>query len=139
MQRIRTFQQEKSGTKVIVTGPKSRSSNREIPLPAYLLEFLKGLKGTKEGYVLSGKKKEYLEPRTLQYRFKKILEQLEIPYFNFHMLRHIFATNCISRGFDMKTLSELLGHSNITTTMRIYVHSDMERKKQLMAGYRLAS
>ena len=85
------------------------------------------------------KKKEYLEPRTLQYRFKKILEQLEIPYFNFHMLRHIFATNCISRGFDMKTLSELLGHSNITTTMRIYVHSDMERKKQLMAGYRLAS
>ena len=50
------------------------------------------------------------------------------------MLRHIFATNCISRGFDMKTLSELLGHSNITTTMRIYVHSDMERKKQLMAG-----
>ena len=69
----------------------------------------------------------------------KILEQLGIPYFNFHMLRHIFATNCISRGFDMKTLSELLGHSNITTTMRIYVHSDMERKKQLMAGYRLAS
>lgn len=139
MQRIRTFQQEKGGTKVIVTGPKSRSSNREIPLPAYLLEFLKGIKGTEDGYVLSGKKKEYLEPRTLQYRFKKILEQLEIPYFNFHMLRHIFATNCISRGFDMKTLSELLGHSNITTTMRIYVHSDMERKKQLMAGYRLAS
>lgn len=110
-----------------------------IPVPAYLLDYLKRLKGNREGYILAGKKKEYLEPRTLQYRFKKILEQLGIPYFNFHMLRHIFATNCISRGFDMKTLSELLGHSNITTTMRIYVHSDMERKKQLMAGYRLAS
>ena len=139
MQRIRTFQQEKSGTKVIVTGPKSRSSNREIPLPAYLLEFLKGLKGTKEGYVLSGKKKEYLEPRTLQYRFRKILDTLGLPSFNFHMLRHIFATNCISHGFDMKTLSELLGHSNVATTMRIYVHSDMERKKMLMADYRMTA
>lgn len=139
MQRIRTFQQGETRTKIMISDPKSRSSNREIPVPAYLLDFLKGIKGNKEGYILVGKKKEYLEPRTMQYRFKKILEQLEIPYFNFHMLRHIFATNCISRGFDMKTLSELLGHSNITTTMRIYVHSDMERKKQLMAGYRLAS
>lgn len=139
MQRIRTFQQEDKKTKIIISDPKSRSSNREIPVPSYLLDYLKKLKGNGEGYILAGKKKEYLEPRTLQYRFKKILEQLGIPYFNFHMLRHIFATNCISRGFDMKTLSELLGHSNITTTMRIYVHSDMERKKQLMAGYRLAS
>lgn len=48
--------------------------------------------------------------------------------FNFHMLRHIFATNCIMQGFDMKSLSEILGHSNVSTTMRIYVHSDMERK-----------
>ena len=139
MQRIRTFRQEETRTKIIISDPKSKSSNREIPVPAYLFDYLKRIKGNGEEYILAGKKKEYLEPRTLQYRFKKILEQLEIPYFNFHMLRHIFATNCISRGFDMKTLSELLGHSNITTTMRIYVHSDMERKKQLMAGYRLAS
>lgn len=55
------------------------------------------------------------------------------------MLRHIFATNCISQGFDMKTLSELLGHSNVGTTMRIYVHSDMERKKMLMSGYKMAA
>ena len=76
-----------------------------------------------------------------KFQYPKLLYNclLYTSYFNFHMLRHIFATNCISRGFDMKTLSELLGHSNITTTMRIYVHSDMERKKQLMAGYRLAS
>lgn len=139
MQRIRTFQQGKTATKIIVTCPKSKTSNREIPLPGYLLDYLKNMKGSKEGYVLRGRKKEYLEPRTMQYRFEKILRQMDIPHFNFHMLRHIFATNCISEGFDMKTLSELLGHSNITTTMRIYVHSDMERKKQLMAGYRLVS
>ena len=67
------------------------------------------------------------------------LKKLGIPGFNFHMLRHIFATNCISQGFDMKTLSELLGHSNVGTTMRIYVHSDMERKKMLMSGYKMAA
>lgn len=138
MQRIRTFKKGGERTKVIVTEPKSRTSCREIPLPDYLLAYLMKLGGKRNGFLLSGKKKEYLEPRTLQYRFKRILQELRIPYFNFHMLRHVFATNCIAGGFDMKTLSELLGHANVTTTMKIYVHSDMERKKQLMAGYRMA-
>ncbi|WP_320912547.1 site-specific integrase [Eisenbergiella porci] len=146
MQRIRTFETvwaegkpvTRTGTKVVVAGPKSRNSNREIPLPEHLLKLLEKMSGVKEGYVMPGKKKEYTEPRTLQYRFQRILKELGIPAFNFHMLRHIFATNCIMQGFDMKSLSEILGHSNVSTTMRIYVHSDMERKKQLMAGYRMA-
>ena len=150
MQRIRTFSSVaetegmtgKTGTRVIITEPKSRNSIREIPLPDFLVELLKNSRGNKasgEGYVLKGRKKEYAEPRTLQYRFQAILKTLGIPGFNFHMLRHIFATNCISQGFDMKTVSELLGHSNVGTTMRIYVHSDMERKKSLMAGYKMAA
>ena len=139
MQRIRTFQGTETGTKIILSEPKSRTSNREVPLPLYLRAFLEKVKGAEKDFILKGKKKTYLEPRSLQYRFKKLLQDLKLPYFNFHMLRHVFATNCISRGFDMKTLSELLGHSNVTTTMRIYVHSNMERKKQLMADYRMAS
>ena len=146
LQRIRTFQDNceeisgpcSTGTKITITTPKSNNSDREIPLPDFLLELLQK-KGKQKGYFMPGKKKEYTEPRTLQYRFQKILKNLEIPSFNFHMLRHIFATNCISHGFDMKTLSELLGHSNVTTTMRIYVHSNMERKKMLMADYRMTA
>ena len=150
MQRIRTFSSAdeagmtgKTGTRVIITAPKSRNSIREIPLPGFLVELLKTARKSgqisEEGYVLKGIRKEYTEPRTLQYRFQAILKKLGIPGFNFHMLRHIFATNCISQGFDMKTLSELLGHSNVGTTMRIYVHSDMERKKMLMSGYKMAA
>lgn len=139
MQRIRTFQKGRTGTKVIISEPKSRTSNRVIPLPGYLLSFLKGMEGDRKGFLLQGKKKEYLEPRTLQYRFQRILKELQIPCFNFHVLRHIFCHKRIASGFDMKTLSELLGHANVATTMKIYVHSDMERKKQLMAGYRMAS
>ena len=146
LQRIRTFQdigKEKAvphvtGTKITITSPKSNHSDREIPIPDYLLELLQRERNQK-GYLMPGKKKEYTEPRTLQYRFQRILKTLGIPHFNFHMLRHIFATNCISHGFDIKTLSELLGHSNVTTTMRIYVHSDMERKKMLMADYRMTA
>lgn len=147
MQRIRTFETvwaggkkvTRTGTRVVVAGPKSHNSNREIPLPEHLLKLLEKRSGEKEGYLMPGKKKEYTEPRTLQYRFQRILKELEIPAFNFHMLRHVFATNCIMQGFDMKTLSEILGHSNVSTTMRIYVHSDMERKKRLMAGYRMTA
>lgn len=147
LQRIRTFRNaveetdgcSRTGTKITITPPKSLHSDREIPLPDYLLHLLQSRKGNRNGYLIPGKKKEYTEPRTLQYRFRKILDSLGIPVFNFHMLRHIFATNCISHGFDMKTVSELLGHSNVTTTMRIYVHSDMERKKMLMAGYRMTA
>ena len=147
MQRIRTFESEwnggklisNTGTKIVIAGPKSHNSNREIPLPEYLLKLLVKEREDQERYIMPGRKKEYTEPRTLQYQFQRILRQLNIPAFNFHMLRHIFATNCIMQGFDMKTLSEILGHSSVSTTMRIYVHSDMERKKQLMAGYRMAA
>lgn len=146
LQRIRTFCSNSretgcysTGTKITITSPKSGNSDREIPLPGYLLTLLQKWKGRQEDYLMPGRKKEYTEPRTLQYRFLRILKSLGIPSFNFHMLRHIFATNCISHGFDMKTVSELLGHSNVTTTMRIYVHSDMQRKKMLMADYRMTA
>ncbi len=68
----------------------------------------------------------------MQYRFAKILENADLPSVHFHSLRHLFATNCVALGFDVKTLSEILGHSSIEVTMNLYVHSDMERKRACM-------
>ena len=82
--------------------------------------------------MIRGKKKPFAEPRTVQYRFSKILKQCQSEDFHFHMLRHAFATRCIDMGFDVKSLSEILGHSNVQITMNLYVHSTMQRKKQLM-------
>ena len=87
MQRIRTFESEwnggklisKTGTKIVIAGPKSRNSNREIPLPEYLLKLLVKEREDQERYIMPGKKKEYTEPRTLQYQFQRILKQLNIP------------------------------------------------------------
>ncbi|MGN1037433.1 MAG: tyrosine-type recombinase/integrase, partial [Ruminococcus sp.] len=72
------------------------------------------------------------EPRTIQRRFKTILKKANLPSVNYHSLRHMFATNCIKIGFDVKTLSEILGHSSVETTLNLYVHSSMERKVYCM-------
>ena len=49
---------------------------------------------------------------------------------NFHLLRHTYATVCIESGFDAKTVSELLGHSNVNITLNRYVHSSLEMKRK---------
>lgn len=118
-------------TKLIVTSPKSSSSAREIPLPDFIIPLLNDLKADDEYYLLSGSR-GIVEPRTMQYRFKRILSDLKLSNVSFHSLRHLFATNCIELGFDVKTLSEILGHSSVEITLNRYVHSSMERKAQFM-------
>ena len=74
-----------------------------------------------------------MEPRTLQYRFKKILAMAQVDERNFHMLRHTFATSCIECGMDVKSLSEILGHSEVKITMNRYVHPTMDSKRKQLA------
>ncbi len=130
VQRIKNVDGD-TATKLIVTAPKSTSSVRQIPLPEFLIPALKKYKSSDNFYILSGADKP-VEPRTVQYRFKKILKNLGLPSVHFHALRHMFATNCVALGFDVKTLSELLGHSSVNLTLNRYVHSSMERKTELM-------
>ncbi len=121
-------------TELLISETKSRSSCRMIPLPSFLLElFFSYYKEEKQDYfIFSDSLKKPLEPRTLQYAYKRMFEKLEIPYSNFHCLRHTFATRCISLGWDMKTLSEVLGHAEIKVTMEYYFHSSFEYKKEQM-------
>lgn len=120
-----------TATKLVVTSPKSRSSFREIPLPDFLVPLLNDIKASHEYYLLSGSR-SVVEPRTMQYRFKRILADLKLSDVSFHSLRHQFATNCIELGFDVKTLSEILGHSSVGITLNRYVHSSMDRKAKYM-------
>ena len=130
IQRIQTSSSEKK-TKLVITAPKSQSSVREIPLPECIVDILKQYRGNNALFVLSASRKP-VEPRTLQYRFAKILNNADLPSVHFHSLRHAFATNCVAAGFDVKTLSEILGHSSVELTLNRYVHSSMDRKKAFM-------
>ena len=119
-------------TKLIITEPKSETSKRTIPIPDCLLPVLREYKANGDIYVVSGKNKP-VEPRTVQYRFAKMLHNADLPSFHYHSLRHLFATRCVELGFDVKTLSEILGHSSVEVTLNRYIHSDMERKRTCMS------
>ena len=131
LQRIQTFDNSKK-TKIVITEPKSASSVRDIPIPDCLLPLLTKHRARDDVFVLSGKRKP-VECRTLQYRFAGILNNANLPSVHFHSLRHAFATNCIALGFDVKTLSEILGHSSVEITLNRYVHSSIERKRACMS------
>ena len=134
MQRIQNLDGEgKRKTKIIVTDPKSNSSVRDIPIPPFLMERLEGLKSLPEdAYLLTGSAERFIEPRTLEYTLKRYLQDCKMEHVNYHALRHTFATRCMEEGFDVKSLSEILGHSNVNITLNRYVHSSMEQKRKNM-------
>lgn len=129
IQRVYIKDKDKNISKVIITTPKTKNANREIPINKDFLEILKKVKTDKKNYILTGNEK-YIEPRTYRKYFNKILDELKIKHFNFHSLRHTFATNCISLGVDYKTVSELLGHANVNITLNLYVHPRYSQKKK---------
>lgn len=133
MQRIKeTSGQGSKRTKIIITEPKSECSIRVIPLPSFMIELAKRFRCNNNAYVLTGEQDIFVEPRVLQYRFKSIIKQSEICDANYHSLRHTFATRCVELGFDIKTLSEILGHSSVSITLDRYVHSSLELKRENM-------
>ena len=131
IQRIYLVGKIEKRTEVIIDTPKSKNSIREIPMTRDLLRIVKPLKKVVNGsfYVLTNSSAP-TEPRTYRNYYKRLMKQLDIPALKFHGLRHSFATRCIESNCDYKTVSVLLGHSNISTTLNLYVHPNMEQKKR---------
>lgn len=123
-------------TKVIIDRPKTDTSIRMIPLPDFLTEHLKPIRKEKEAYFLTGTK-HFMEPRIYLRKYKQILLDAGLGDYTFHCLRHTFATRCVENGFDVKALSEILGHANVSTTLQRYVHPSMDSKREQIE--RLAS
>ena len=118
-------------TKLVITDPKSETSFRQIPIPEFLLSYLREFAGDDDCFVLSGTQKP-IEPRTMQYRFARVLKNVNLPSVHFHSLRHMFATNCVRLGFEVKALSEILGHSSVEITLNRYVHTTFQQKAEFM-------
>lgn len=115
-------------TKVIITPPKSKKSIRDIHIPSFLTAIFRKMKKCSNDFVLTGNA-QFMEPRTLHNHFKRFLKQSAVGNYNFHSLRHTFATNYIEAGYDYKSLSEILGHSNVKITLERYVDSSNELKR----------
>lgn len=118
---------------VVIDKPKTKNSSRLIPLPKQLLEILKRAKRiSKSDFVLSTRTGGIVGTRAYQKTYERILKKLDIPYKNFHSLRHTFATRAIEMGMDVKTLSEILGHKNPVITLQRYTHSMLSYKTEMM-------
>lgn len=132
LQRIQTPNNPYHKTKIIHSTPKSKCSIRTIPLPSNIIKIIESHFKDLSGYVLTGSKDKFVEPRTMENHFKKVLKESNIRQINYHVLRHTFATRCVEVGFDVKSLSEILGHANVNITMNCYVHPSMELKQKNM-------
>ena len=122
---------EQGRTRLVVQPPKSESSLRRIPLPVDILSLLAAHKPKNVGSVclLTGTAAP-LEPRTMQNRYRALLKRAGVPYRNFHALRHTYATRCIEQNVDVKSVSEMLGHSDVRITLQTYVHVSLRHKQQ---------
>ena len=132
MQRLQIPGATSQKTHITVTSPKSKCSIRIIPIPDSLSQLMQREFPNRQGYVLASPDEEYIEPRTMQNYFCHVQKQCGLAPVNFHALRHTFATRCIELGFDVKSLSEILGHASVNITMNRYVHPSMELKQQNM-------
>ena len=132
MQRLQTKRNSDNKTEILISAPKSDCSIRKIPVPDVIFSLLDRDQYNGNAYFLTGLTNKYVEPRTLQNRFKRIIKYCDIEDANFHALRHTFATRCVEVGFDVKSLSEILGHANVNITLNRYVHPSMSVKQQNM-------
>ena len=131
IQRIYMADGREKDSELIIDKPKTRSSVREIPMTRDLLALVRPLKKIVRGdfYVLTNAAAP-TEPRRYRSYFTRLLLRLGLPRMRFHGLRHSFATRCIESKCDYKTVSVLLGHSSISTTLNLYVHPNLEQKRK---------
>ncbi len=131
VERIYVIDSGKRASKVVVNTPKTASSMRTIPLNKEVLKIMKKMIDVvNSSYYIISNSMDPLEPRTYRNHYNSILKELDIPKIKFHGLRHSFATRCVENQCDYKTVSVLLGHADVSTTLNLYVHPNMEHKKK---------
>ncbi len=132
VQRIARCSDKKSGAKtmLMIGTPKSTRSHRVIPVPDFVLQQIEQyIRKEENDSFLFGTAVKAAEPRTIQRRSKCFMQKLGISGVHFHTLRHTFATRLLEMGVDIKTVSVLLGHESVKTTLDFYAHSLIEQQR----------
>ncbi len=131
IERIYIIDGDSRHTELITSTPKTQNSRREVPLSTELYKLLVPLlKVVNRSFYILTNDSRPTEPRTYRNYYTHLLKQLGIPVIKFHGLRHSFATRCIESNCDYKTVSVILGHANIGTTLNLYVHPNLEQKQK---------
>lgn len=121
----------KARTHIEIGTPKTSNSDRYIPILKNILPMVKKFAAVcNPNYYVCTCDEHYTEPRTLRNYYERfILEKVKLDHcIKYHGLRHTFATTLIENKIDVKTVSAILGHSDVSTTLNIYVHPSNEAK-----------
>ena len=116
----------------IIGPPKTAAGFREVPLHptlARLLRLAYGNPSKNKGFVLTGTETPR-QVHNIRDAYDRFLLRNKLSKINFHGLRHTFATILIEAGVDVKTVSDILGHANVSTTFNLYVHPSADAKKK---------
>lgn len=134
VQRIYNPLDELEPSKIIITPGKTKNSIRQIPITNDIVQILKNIKSEDGFYVLSNSKRP-IEPRTYRKFYNKFMKQTGVEPIKFHALRHTFASINIENGTDVKTISDILGHSDIATTLKTYTHTSQKAKEKAIQKF----
>ncbi|GGC89761.1 tyrosine-type recombinase/integrase [Enterococcus wangshanyuanii] len=129
LQRVGTLSEGKFRTHIIEEKPKSETSERIIPLSTALVKRLQRAKNQSKSVYVISKGEKFVEPRTIRYQFKRLLESLKLPKCSFHALRHSFATRCLEKGVNIAVISSLMGHASTKMTLDIYTNSNLNEER----------
>ena len=121
-----------TATQLMESSPKTENSYRKIPLSKALLIFLKHCQKYSGTIYLFSQNDRPLEPRTLRFRFSKLMKKISRQSYKFHSLRHTFATRALELGIDVATISQLLGHASVKLTLDTYAHSLFAQRRKAM-------
>ena len=129
----RIFDKRKGTTYIHIGPPKTKTSARTIPIPSLLGNIIKKfLTDNPNHYFLTGKSKP-TEPRTYRQFFARFIKRNGLTKVKFHEIRHTFAVRAIEiPDFDIKSLSEILGHKNVSFTLNVYGSANIQQKAKCM-------
>lgn len=134
LQRVYDPTNDIDPTKIQITSTKTASSTRKVPITNEMTKILSKINSGAENYILTGTQK-YTEPRSFRRKYQNFMKKIEIEPLKFHSLRHTFASINIENGADIKTISEILGHSDIDTTLKIYTHTSEKQKQKAIEKF----
>jgi integrase len=133
MKRVLNYTDGETRSSVIIEEPKTPKSKRIIPIPRAICEIIARQRyDNGSEFILSKTNGKFVEPRVFQYVYERLLDEARVPYKKFHTLRHNFVTAAIELTGDIKTVSEIVGHSGVSITLSVYAHSAIEQKEKLM-------